>query len=80
LQITPQAPPETSFRHGDPAGNIESANSDGVLYPIAGALAEVTASGKGDMLMKTGDLIIARQFYSRAFQSRRGRHGCCQDP
>ena len=24
--------------------------------------------GKGDMLMKTGDLIIARQFYSRAFQ------------
>ena len=23
---------------------------------------------KGDMLMKTGDLIIARQFYSRAFQ------------
>ena len=40
------------------------------LEPIKPALsAEVTGLlGKGDMLMKTGDLIIARQFYSRAFQ------------
>ncbi|HUQ37233.1 MAG TPA: hypothetical protein VM144_12740 [Aestuariivirga sp.] len=40
------------------------------FQPIKPALsAEVTGLlGKGDMLMKTGDLIIARQFYSRAFQ------------
>ncbi len=40
------------------------------IAPIQPPLsAEVTGLlGKGDMLMKTGDLIIARQFYSRAFQ------------
>ena len=33
------------------------------------------------MLMKTGDLIIARQFYNRAFEmgAAEGRHGRCQD-
>jgi hypothetical protein len=74
LQITPvSAPPETSIpvkiQHPeviDAAAPVPSQP----FTPIKPALsAEVTGLlGKGDMLMKTGDLIIARQFYSRAFQ------------
>ena len=74
LQITPvSAPPETSVpvkiqqpQVIDAAAPVPSEP----LTPIKAAhSAEVTGLlGKGDMLMKTGDLIIARQFYSRAFQ------------
>ena len=75
LQITPaSAPPET--------GTVVQAKAvETITAPIAAPVAktfepikpvvsaEVTGLlQKGDMLMKTGDLIIARQFYSRAFQ------------
>ena len=73
LQITPaSAPPETVIPvKATQQETIESAPAPTAsLTPIKPALsAEVTGLlGKGDMLMKTGDLIIARQFYSRAFQ------------
>ena len=46
---------------------------EGFWIPFLLVRYEITKLGsseviKGDMLMKTGDLIIARQFYSRAFQ------------
>ena len=84
LQITPvSAPPETSIPVKIQQEKIqqEKIQQPEVIAaaapvpsepftPIKPALsAEVTGLlGKGDMLMKTGDLIIARQFYSRAFQ------------
>jgi hypothetical protein len=77
LQITPaSAPPETTVIPvtATQQETIESAPaptaSIAPITPIKPPLsAEVTGLlGKGDMLMKTGDLIIARQFYSRAFQ------------
>ncbi len=73
LQITPaSAPPETVIPvKATQQETIESAPAPTASFtPIKPALsAEVTGLlGKGDMLMKTGDLIIARQFYSRAFQ------------
>ena len=73
LQITPaSAPPETVIPvKATQQETIESAPTPTASFtPIKPALsAEVTGLlGKGDMLMKTGDLIIARQFYSRAFQ------------
>jgi len=77
LQITPaSAPPETTVIPvtATQQETIESAPaptaSIAPITPIKAPLsAEVTGLlGKGDMLMKTGDLIIARQFYSRAFQ------------
>jgi hypothetical protein len=74
LQITPaSAPPETTVIPvtATQQETIESAPAPTAsVTPIKPPLsAEVTGLlGKGDMLMKTGDLIIARQFYSRAFQ------------
>ena len=71
LQITPaSAPPETSVQVKTQPENAEAVPAPASFEPIKPALsAEVTGLlGKGDMLMKTGDLIIARQFYSRAFQ------------
>ena len=71
LQITPaSAPPETSMPVMAEVESISSAPVEKTFEPIKPVLsAEVTGLlGKGDMLMKTGDLIIARQFYSRAFQ------------
>lgn len=71
LQITPaSAPPETGTPVLAEVESISSAPVQKTFEPIKPALsAEVTGLlGKGDMLMKTGDLIIARQFYSRAFQ------------
>ena len=73
LQITPvSAPPETVIpAKATQQEVIESAPAPTAsITPIKPALsAEVTGLlGKGDMLMKTGDLIIARQFYNRAFQ------------
>lgn len=73
LQITPaSAPPETAIPvKATQQETIESAPTPTASFtPIKPALsAEVTGLlGKGDMLMKTGDLIIARQFYNRAFQ------------
>ena len=73
LQITPaSAPPETIIpAKATQQETIESAPAPAESFTaIKPALsAEVTGLlGKGDMLMKTGDLIIARQFYSRAFQ------------
>lgn len=76
LQITPaSAPPETIIPvKATQQETIESAPAPTAsivpITPIKPPLsAEVTGLlGKGDMLMKTGDLIIARQFYSRAFQ------------
>lgn len=73
LQITPaSAPPDTVIpAKATQQETIESAPVPTESFtPIKPALsAEVTGLlGKGDMLMKTGDLIIARQFYSRAFQ------------
>ncbi|MDP1699960.1 MAG: hypothetical protein Q8L53_03225 [Aestuariivirga sp.] len=73
LQITPaSAPPETVIpAKATQQETIESAPAPTASFtPIKPALsAEVTGLlGKGDMLMKTGDLIIARQFYNRAFQ------------
>jgi hypothetical protein len=73
LQITPaSAPPETVIPvKATQQETIESAPAPTApLTPIKPPLsAEVTGLlGKGDMLMKTGDLIIARQFYNRAFQ------------
>ena len=71
LQITPaNAPPETSVPVKAEVESISSAPVQKTFEPINPVLsAEVTGLlGKGDMLMKTGDLIIARQFYSRAFQ------------
>lgn len=79
LQITPaSAPPNTVIPvkatqqetiESDPEPTTSTA-SIAPVTPIQPPLsAEVTGLlGKGDMLMKTGDLIIARQFYSRAFQ------------
>jgi hypothetical protein len=72
LQITPaSAPPETSLKviKTQPE-NTAAIPAPASFEPIKPApSAEVTGLlGKGDMLMKTGDLIIARQFYSRAFQ------------
>ena len=73
LQITPaSAPPDTVIPvKATQQETIESAPAPTAsITPIKPALsAEVTGLlGKGDMLMKTGDLIIARQFYNRAFQ------------
>ncbi len=73
LQITPvSAPPNTVIPvKAAQEETIESAPAPTAsITPIKAPLsAEVTGLlGKGDMLMKTGDLIIARQFYSRAFQ------------
>jgi hypothetical protein len=73
LQITPvSAPPNTVIPvKAAQQETIESAPAPTAsITPIKAPLsAEVTGLlGKGDMLMKTGDLIIARQFYSRAFQ------------
>jgi hypothetical protein len=71
LQITPaSAPPETSVQVKTQPEDAAAAPALESITPIKPALsAEVTGLlGKGDMLMKTGDLIIARQFYSRAFQ------------
>jgi len=74
LQITPaSAPPETIIPvKATQQETIESAPTASIvpITPIKPPLsAEVTGLlGKGDMLMKTGDLISARQFYSRAFQ------------
>ena len=73
LQITPaSALPETII----PAKATQQETIESVPAPTESSTAikpalsaEVTGLlGKGDMLMKTGDLIIARQFYSRAFQ------------
>jgi hypothetical protein len=73
LQITPaSAPPGTVIPvKATQQEAIESAPAPTAsIAPIKPPLsAEVTGLlGKGDMLMKTGDLIIARQFYNRAFQ------------
>jgi len=71
LQITPaSAPPETIIKVKSQPENAVALPAPESFEPIKPALsAEVTGLlGKGDMLMKTGDLIIARQFYSRAFQ------------
>ena len=71
LQITPaSAPPETGTPVLAEVESISSAPVQKTFEPIKPALSpEVTGLlGKGDILMKTGDLIIARQFYSRAFQ------------
>ena len=71
LQITPaSAPPETALKVKTQPENAVAVPAPASFQPIKPALsAEVTGLlGKGDMLMKTGDLIIARQFYSRAFQ------------
>ena len=75
LQITPaSAPPETSVVVKKPAASVQ-ASAEPVEVPTdlettkPALSAEVTGLlGKGDMLMKTGDLIIARQFYNRAFE------------
>ena len=75
LQITPaNAPPETSVVVKNPAVSVQ-ASAEPVQIPAdlettqPALSAEVTGLlGKGDMLMKTGDLIIARQFYNRAFE------------
>jgi hypothetical protein len=84
LQITPaSAPPETgSTIQIKSAEAIADPVAEAIADPEAAAPAtksfapakpaltgEMTGLlQKGDMLMKTGDLIIARQFYSRAFQ------------
>ena len=71
LQITPaSAPPETSIAVKTQTGSATDLPSPKPFEPIKPALsAELTGLlGKGDMLMKSGDLMIARQFYSRAFQ------------
>jgi hypothetical protein len=73
LQITPvSAPPETVIPvKATQQETIESEPAPTAsVTPIQPPLsAEVTGLlAKGDMLMKTGDLIIARQFYNRAFQ------------
>ncbi len=71
LQITPaSAPPETIIKIKTQPETVAAIPAPEPIEPIKPALsAEVTGLlGKGDMLMKTGDLIIARQFYSRAFQ------------
>ena len=75
LQITPaSAPPETSVVVKQPAASVQASTAPvqvpADLETTKPALsAEVTGLlGKGDMLMKTGDLIIARQFYKRAFE------------
>lgn len=71
LQITPaSAPPETGVPVLAEVENISSAPVQKTFEPIKPALSVevVGLLGKGDMLMKSGDLIIARQFYSRAFQ------------
>ena len=75
LQITPaNAPPETSVVVKNPAVSVQ-ASAEPVQIPAdlettqPALSAEVTGLlGKGDMLMKTGDMIIARQFYNRAFE------------
>jgi hypothetical protein len=75
LQITPaSAPPETSVVVKKAAASVQASTAPvqvpADLETTKPALsAEVTGLlGKGDMLMKTGDLIIARQFYKRAFE------------
>ncbi len=73
LQITPASalPNAVIPAKATQQETIESAPAPTAsITPIKpGLSAEVTGLlGKGDMLMKTGDLIIARQFYNRAFQ------------
>jgi hypothetical protein len=77
LQITPaNAPPESSTVVKTPSvEEIQSTAPAAISVPASFETikpvlsAEVTGLlEKGDMLMKTGDLIIARQFYNRAFQ------------
>ena len=71
LQITPaSAPPETSTLVKTQTDSTAALPLPRAFEPIKpGLSAEVTGLlGKGDMLMKSGDLMIARQFYSRAFQ------------
>jgi hypothetical protein len=76
LQITPaSAPPNTvipakATQQETIESDPEPTTSIAPIAPIQPPLsAEVTGLlAKGDMLMKTGDLIIARQFYNRAFQ------------
>ena len=73
LQITPvSAPPATSI----PVKVRQPEVVDALpvpVEPISPMKQELSAEvkgllDKGDMLMKTGDLIIARQFYNRAFE------------
>jgi hypothetical protein len=71
LQITPaSAPPEISAAVKVKTDDTTALPAAKPFEPIKPDVsAEVTGLlQKGDMLMKTGDLIIARQFYSRAFQ------------
>ena len=71
MQITPaSAPPETSTVVATQASSAMALPLPKAFEPIKPVLsAEVTGLlQKGDMLMKSGDLMIARQFYTRAFQ------------
>ncbi len=71
LQITPaSAPPETFTKN---ASQPDAAAAVPLPLPVEPAKPVVSAevSGlleKGDMLLKSGDLIIARQFFTRAFE------------
>ncbi len=73
LQITPaSAPPDTSMVVKTPsAGAAPAAVSVPASFESIKPVLSAEITGlldKGDMLMKNGDLIIARQFYNRAFQ------------
>ena len=71
LQITPaNAPPENGTVVKINAEEATAVVPPKAIVPIEPVLSAEVAGllQKGDMLMKTGDLIIARQFYSRAFQ------------
>ena len=76
LQITPaSAPPEIGSTVQ--VKSVEAIADPVAATPVATSFTPTTPTltaemtgllQKGDMLMKTGDLIIARQFYSRAFE------------
>ncbi len=71
LQITPaNAPPENGTVVKINAEEATAVVPPKAIVPIEPVLSAEVAGllQKGDILMKTGDLIIARQFYSRAFQ------------
>ena len=75
LQIAPaSAPPETAMLKvtGQPSVDEVTATPAAIPLPdVAKPALSAEVSGlleKGDSLFKAGDLIIARQFYSRAYQ------------
>lgn len=69
--VPASAPPETAVKVSAPGANSEAATSipaPSQQQAAAGPASEAqNLIGKGDILLKSGDLVMARQFYERAF-------------